>query len=123
MQGEVNFFNTSDPTTFQPIQIPNWINGDATKKYRKTKLAFNPAYIHLLHQNAIENFVPQRLIVHPRSEARDSDSLSSSTAITSTSDVTGSKLLGDLLWQHVMKKSILMMPITLLSFKELRMLT
>lgn len=113
MQGEVNFFNTSDPTTFQRIEIPNWINGDATKKYRKTKLAFNPAYIHLVHQNAIENFVPQHLIVHPRSETRDSDSLfkssaSSSTAITSTSDVTttsdGLKLLGDLLWQHVMNK-------------------
>lgn len=117
MQGEVNFFNTSDPTTFQAIKIPNWIKGEATNKYLKTKLSLNPAYIHLLHQNAIDNFIPQHLIVHPRLEARDSDRLfrssaSSSTAITSTSNVTttassddGSQVLGDLLWQYVMNKN------------------
>lgn len=107
MQGEVNFFNTSDPTKFQAIRYPNWIKGDATNKYIKTKLSFNPAHIHLLHQNAIDNFVPQHLIFHPRSEARDSDSLfkssaSSSTTIASASD--GSKPLGDLLWQYVIDK-------------------
>jgi len=106
MQGEVNFFNTAgNPSEFQPIPIPSWVN-NATVDYRKTKLSFNPAYIHLLHQHAIDNFIPRHGIIHPRSGACDNNYVLTST-LPETSPSTDSEqsLFGELLWKSVMLKN------------------
>jgi len=106
MQGEVNFFNTAgNPSEFQPIPIPSWVN-NATVDYRKTKLSFNPAYIHLLHQHAIDNFIPHHGIIHPRSGACDNNyEITSTLSGISPSTDSEQSLFGELLWKSVMLKN------------------